>query len=145
MLVRDLHHRTLRRLAVIDRHSSIGAAALALCAPGVGLVVVCDEAGNAEGVLSKSDVVRYLTSTPPSSRALPLLMSRTITSCAPEDDLHAVWKAMTHLRHRNIPVLEAGTRPVGILDIRDTMQALFEQEQRLKMMLSDYVAGVGYR
>ena len=46
---------------------------------------------------------------------------------------------------QNIPVLDAGTRPLGVLDIRDAMNALFRQEEQLEIMLSNYVAGIGYR
>lgn len=145
MLVRNIHDRILPRLAVVDHRSSISAAAAALCAPGIGLIVVCNAAGNAEGVLSRSDLMRHLTTARSWGASLRDLMSRSIVSCTPEDNLRVVWQTMTDHGLQNVPVLAAGTRPVGILDIRDAMHALFEQEERLETMLADYVAGVGYR
>jgi CBS domain-containing protein len=136
MLVRNLHDRISARLAVIDHRSSVCTAALAMCAAGIGLVVVFDGAG-------KADLVRHLATA--SDTPLRTLMSRSIISCTPDDDLHAVWQTMTSRSLQNIPVLEAGTRPIGVLDILDAMHALFEQEERLETMLSDYVAGIGYR
>ncbi len=52
---------------------------------------------------------------------------------------------MTARSLQNIPVIDAGARPLGILDIRDAMKALFEQEEMQERMLFNYVTGVGYR
>jgi predicted transcriptional regulator len=72
-------------------------------------------------------------------------MSRTVVSCASGDDLHDVWQTMSTRGLQNIPVLDAGTRPIGILDIRDAMDSLFRLEEQLESLLSNYVAGIGYR
>ena len=145
MLVHDLKALTSARLAVVDHMANIRTAALALTRPGIGLVVVCNGAGNAQGVLSKSDLIRHLTSPDRSVPPAAALMTRSMVSCAPGDDLHDVWRTMSTRNLQNIPVLDAGTRPTGILDIRDAMNALFRQEEQLETMLSNYVAGVGYR
>jgi CBS domain-containing protein len=145
MLVRHLQDRTSPRLAVINHRSSICEAALGLCTPGIGLLVVCDDAGHAQGVLSKSDLVRHLATGHSSDQALQALMSPAMIACAPADDLQAVWKIMMARRLQNIPVLVEGTTPVGILDVRDAMQALFDEEARLEAMLSNYIIGIGYR
>jgi CBS domain-containing protein len=145
MLIDKLHAFTSPRLAVIDFNATVQAAALSLSRPGIGLVVVCNAGGGAEGVLSKSDLVRHLTGPTPSSAAVSTLMSRSIISCGPQDDVHAVWQTMAAQKLRNIPVIDAGARPLGILDIRDGMKVLFEQEEMQERMLFNYVTGVGYR
>jgi CBS domain-containing protein len=145
MLIDKLHALTSPRLAVIDLNASVQAAALSLSKPGIGLVVVCNGDGGAEGVLSKSDLVRHLTSSISSAPQVSALMSRRIVSCTPEDDLHEVWQTMAATSLQNMPVVDVGARPIGILDIRDAMKALFEQEEMQEQMLSNYVAGVGYR
>lgn len=145
MLVHTLRPLTSTRLAVVDQMATVRTAALALTKPGIGLVVVCNGAGNAEGVLSKSDLIRHLTSADPSVPPAGALMTRAMVSCAPGDDLHDVWQTMAARNLQNIPVLDAGARPLGILDIRDAMSALFRQEEQLERMLSNYVTGVGYR
>jgi CBS domain-containing protein len=144
MIIDKLHALTSPRLAVIDFNATVQTAAHWLSRPGVGLVVVCNGSGNAEGVLSKSDLVRHLAgsmSAPPVSA----LMSRSIVSCSPRDDLHAVWQTMAARNLQNIPVIDDAARPLGILDIRDAMKALFEQEEMQERMLFNYVTGVGYR
>lgn len=47
-------------------------------------------------------------------------------------------------RVQNMPVLDADARPLGVLDIRDALKVLFEQEQLQEHMLANYIAGIGY-
>ncbi len=145
MLVDKLAAITSSRLAMIDSNATVQAAALLLSRPGIGLVVVCNASGAAEGVLSKSDLVRHLTSPTLSAPPVSVLMSSSIVSCGPQDDVHAVWQTMAAQNLQNIPVIDASAQPLGILDIRDAMNALFQQEEMHEQMLSNYVTGVGYR
>lgn len=145
MHIEQLNALTIARLAVVDVDAALQDAAQSLSKPGIGLVVVCDGNGEAAGVLSKSDLVRHLTS--PASLAPPAsaLMSSPVVSCGPRDDVHAVYKLMATRSLQNIPVIDAGAKPVGILDIRDAMKALFKQEEVQEQLLLNYVSGVGYR
>ena len=94
---------------------------------------------------------QQIRSRPPSHRpdvqAPPVsaLMSRSIVTCSPQDDVHDVWQTMAARSLQNIPVIDDGARPLGILDIRDAMKALFEEEEMQERMLFNYVTGVGYR
>ena len=72
-------------------------------------------------------------------------MSRNIVSCSPEDDLYATWQRMAAQSLQNIPVLSADLKPLGVLDIRDALKTLFEQEENQERLLSNYIAGVGYQ
>jgi CBS domain-containing protein len=145
MQIEQLNAMTKARLMVIDANAAVQAAALSLSRPGIGLVVVCDDNGAAAGVLSKSDLIRHLTS--PTSPAQPAsaLMTSPIVSCSPLDDLHTVYQTMASRSLQNLPVLDVGAKPLGILDIRDAMRALFRAEEIQEQMLFNYVTGVGYR
>ena len=44
-----------------------------------------------------------------------------------------------------MPVLDADSIPLGILDARDAMRLLIEQEQFEERMLSNYISGIGYQ
>jgi hypothetical protein len=46
---------------------------------------------------------------------------------------------------QNMPVLGTDARPLGVLDIRDALKALYEQEEYQERLLSNYVGGVGYQ
>ncbi|MFA1626455.1 cyclic nucleotide-binding/CBS domain-containing protein [Rhizobium mongolense] len=145
MRIERLYPMTVARLKVIDFNATLQAAALSLSSPGIGLAVVSGENGKATGVLSKSDLVRHLTYREPAEVSVETLMSRNIISCDPNEELHAAWEIMVARRLQNMPVLGAGSKPLGVLDIRDVMKVLFEQEQLQEHMLANYIAGIGYQ
>jgi CBS domain-containing protein len=145
MVVDRLGSATSARLIAIAADDTVQAAALAFSNLNVGLLVVCDAVGRAVGVLSKSDLVRHLAGAGPVGAPLAAAMSRDIVHCAPDDDLHAAWEDMSARRLQNMPVLDADSKPIGVLDIRDALQALLEQEQYQEQVLINYISGVGYR
>lgn len=145
MFVERLHALTPPRLAVVSRDATVQDAALSLSGSGVGLVVVCNTTGSLEGVLSKSDLIRHLSSPSHASPPASALMSKSVITCGPKDDVHDVWQTMVARSLQNVPVINDGAKPVGILDIRDAMKALFEEEELQERMLFNYVTGVGYR
>jgi predicted transcriptional regulator len=73
------------------------------------------------------------------------LMSRDVVSCSPDDDLHATCQQMTKRGLQNVPVLDADSTPLGVLDFRDALRTLFEQEEYQERLLINYVAGIGYQ
>ena len=145
MLVRTLRSAISARLAMVDIDATVRIAASALSNPSVGLVVVCDDDLRAAGVVSKSDLVRHLARAGSAEAAVADLMSRDVVSCGPEDDLHATWQLMAARGLQNLPVLGAESRPLGVLDVRDALKALLEQEEYQEQLLINYVAGVGYQ
>ncbi len=144
MFVDSLYAVTSSRLAVVDFDATLHAAALSLSRPEVGLLVVCSDKG-VEGVLSKSDLVRLFAGAALPDSPVVHAMSRSIVSCRPEDSVHAVWQTMTARGLQNLPVIDAQNGPIGVLNIRDAMNVLFEQEEMQERMLTNYVNGVGYR
>jgi predicted transcriptional regulator len=72
-------------------------------------------------------------------------MSRHVISCRPNDDVHAIWQAMTAQAIQNVPVLGADSKPLGVLDIRDAMKVLLEQGEFEERLLANYIAGIGYQ
>jgi len=143
MRIEKLYPMTSARLMLIDIGATLQAAAATLSSPGIGLAVVSAEGGRAAGVLSKSDLVRHLTDREQSA-TVETLMSRNIISCSPADDLQAAWQVMVENRLQNMPILGSDAKPLGVLDIRDALKVLFEQEQLQEHMLANYIAGIGY-
>ena len=143
MRIERLYPMTSARLRVITVDATLEAAASTFANPGVGLLVISARDGKAEGVLSKSDLIRHLTDREQFA-TIEALMNRNIIACSPADDLQAAWQTMVDNKVQNIPVLGPDTRPVGVLDVRDAMKVLFEQEQLQEHMLANYVAGIGY-
>lgn len=144
MRIERLAPQTAGRLMLINIDATLHAAARGLSNPGIGLIIVRDSDGKATGVLSKSDVIRHLTDGNPEA-PIAMLMSRDIIFCTPDDEVRGAWQMMVERRLQNMPVLAADGKPLGVLDIRDAMKVLFEQEEFEEHMLADYIAGVGYR
>lgn len=145
MRIDSLHPVISARLMVVDVDAPLRSAALSLSRPAIGLVVVCHGSGEAAGVLSKSDLVRHLANSGPTEAPIAALMSRSIVSCGPDDDLHSVWQTMAAQGLQNVPVLGADSKPLGVLDIRDAMKALFKQEELQERLLANYISGIGYQ
>ena len=145
MRIVDLDAITSGRLRVIDERTDLHAIAASLAEPGTEIAVVCNGSGIAIGVLTKSDLVRYLAQRTAGERTARAMMSRPVISCTPQDDLYRVWQHMVAHRIQNVPVLDPHSRPLGVLDIRDAMKALLEQEELQEHMLINYIAGIGYR
>jgi CBS domain-containing protein len=145
MVVERLGAAISARLVAVAADDTIRTAALAFSDRTIGLLVVCDREGRAMGVLSKSDLVRHLADDEPADTPLSRAMSRNIVYCTAADDLHDAWHVMSERRLQNMPVLGADSKPLGILDIRDALQALLEEEQYQEQVLINYISGVGYR
>ena len=145
MLIEALRPMISARLMMIAAGATLRAAASALSNPRIGILVVCDENRLAAGVVSKSDLVRHLSVAGVAEAPVSLLMSRKISFCGPKDDLYATWQKMAAQNLQNMPVLSDDTTPIGVLDIRDALMALFEQEEREERLLVNYIAGVGYQ
>jgi CBS domain-containing protein len=144
MKVGDLPETTARLKAMSDR-SSVRAAADAFSDTRLGLIVVCDASGGAAGVVSKSDLVRHLAGAGRIDIPVSAVMSHTVASASPFDELRATWELMARRRLQNLPLLDAAGRPVGTLDIRDALQAMLRLEENQERELVNYIAGVGYR
>ena len=71
--------------------------------------------------------------------------AQNVSSCRPKDDLYATWQRMAAQSLQNMPVLSTDSRPLGVLDIRDALMVLFEQEEQQERLLINYIAGVGYQ
>jgi CBS domain-containing protein len=145
MRVNQLDPVTASRLMIVDAEATPQAAALLLAKPRIGLVIVCHNDGAAQGVLSKSDLIRHLADPGQAVRTVSALMTRQFVSCTPQDEVHSTWQLMNTQGLQNLPVLDRGSKPVGVLDIRDAMKALYEQEELQEQLLANYVAGVGYQ
>jgi CBS-domain-containing membrane protein len=71
-------------------------------------------------------------------------MSPKIIGCHPTDDLQTAWQVMVDNRLQNMPVLGDQAKPLGVLDMRDALKVLYEQEQLQEHMMENYIAGIGF-
>jgi CBS domain-containing protein len=107
----------------------------------IGSLVVVDDNGNLAGILSERDVVAQMA-----EHGMDLtrsyvgdLMTRSVTTCRPDDDVTAVTVKMTGGRFRHVPVVEQG-RLVGLISIGDAVKARINELEHEREALRDYIS-----
>jgi CBS domain-containing protein len=145
MLVENLLPVARKRLVIIADNAPLIEAAKLLHA-GTDLVVVCDTVGLLSGVITKTDVVRQIGSCQGATciTAASFVMTRDVVVCGPGDLLQDVWSKMKERGLKNIPINDQDSRPVGVLNARDALQALLEEVENEESLLRDYVMGIGF-
>ncbi|WP_299949049.1 CBS domain-containing protein [uncultured Ruegeria sp.] len=106
----------------------------------IGAVVVTDQNGTLQGILSERDIVRRMAETP--GQTLPQsvadLMTTQVKTCSPDDYLNDVLKTMTEGRFRHMPVLSDGNLQ-GVITIGDVvhfrLKELEYEALRMKQMI----------
>lgn len=118
-----------------------------LLSNGTDLVVVCDAKGTLQGVVTKTDVVKQISVCQGATCMCPasMVMTRDVALCRAHDRLQDVSTLMKERHLKNIPVVDADNRPVGILTARAVLRVLLGDVEYEEAQLSDYVKGVGYR
>ncbi len=100
----------------------------------IGALVVSADGVALDGIVSERDVVRHLHADGTViNNTVSAIMTTSVQTCGPEDDLDDVMTTMTQRRFRHIPVCEDG-RVIGIVSIGDVVkhkigQLTFERDQ----------------
>ncbi|MEO8925424.1 MAG: CBS domain-containing protein [Caldimonas sp.] len=146
VLVERLLPAARARLVTIADHAGLLEVAR-LFRAGIDLVVVCGLAGTVVGVITKTDVVARISECQGAvgTIAATRVMSADVLLCAPGDLLHDVWSKMKARGLKNVPIIGADDRPVGVLNARDALGVLMQEVKDEESLLRDYVMGVGYR
>lgn len=106
----------------------------------IGAVVVTDQNGKLQGILSERDIVRRMADTP--GQTLPQkvadLMTSEVKTCTPDDLLMEILRTMTDGRFRHMPVLR-GDSLCGMITIGDVvnfrLKELEYEALRMKQMI----------
>ncbi len=72
-------------------------------------------------------------------------MTAEVAVCRGADPLQAVSTLMKDRSLKNIPVVDADCRPVGVITARAVLRALLSDAEYEEAQLIDYVKGIGYR
>ena len=102
-----------------------------LCRLRIGALVVSDDGVHIEGMVSERDVVRRLNDLKGRlvDEPVSMIMSRTVHTCIPEDDILALMSVMAERRVRHVPVVRDGVL-CGIVSIRDVVKSQLENLER---------------
>lgn len=134
------------RLATISHDAPLRDAARLLRA-GTDLVVVCAADGAAVGIITKTDVVAWISECQGSACTIAStsVMSADVLLCVSRDLVHDVWSKMQARGLKNVPIVDSECHPLGVLNARDMLSVLLREAKYEESLLRDYVMGVGYR
>ena len=136
-----------QRLVTVQADALLTDAAARLCDTHRALLVVCDSDGVMVGVITKTDVVRQIVRSQGILNTITAatVMTRDVTYCRPSDLLHDVLAVMKERGFVHIPIVDEKSRPTGVVNARDALQALLREVKDEELLLRAYVMGIGYR
>jgi len=105
----------------------------------VGALVVADSE-QVVGIISERDIARHLNDRGAEILDLPVseLMTASVVSCSPNDDVDSIAGGMTELRIRHMPVLSDG-QLAGIVTIGDVVAGRILQLEQDRGQLEQYI------
>ncbi len=106
---------------------------------GIGAVVVMD-GDSLAGIVSERDVVRHVADTGLLDVPVSQIMTTTVTTCSPDDDLPDLANVVTQQRVRHLPVVE-DDRVVALVSIGDIVKARLDDLEAERDHLAGYVHG----
>jgi len=135
------------RLLTVEMDALLVEVAALLSNAQISVVVVCDAAGMAIGIITETILVRRLGLGQADFFTTHAgdVMTREMTLCQPEDALSDVL-AMMHKRGLvHVLVVDAANKPLGVLNARDGLRVLLAAGNQEEELLRNYVMGVGYQ
>ena len=141
MLVSHLLEQKGNRVATVPSSASVATVVAELARHGVGALVVSPDGRTIEGIVSERDVVRRLSELRMALLSEPVsaIMSTTVRTCAPDDDVAVIMGLMTELRIRHVPVV-ADNRLCGIVSIGDVVKSRIGELERDRHELLEYIS-----
>ena len=138
---------TRSRLLSVGTDTLLVEVAALLSGAQISVVVVCDAAGAAIGSVTETVLVRRLGLGQADFFTTQAgdVMTHEITTCTPDDLLSEVLAKMHERGLIHVLVLDAGNKPLGVLNARDGLRALLAAGNHEEALLRNYVMGVGYQ
>lgn len=137
-----------KRLVTIGDDALVTSASGLLHRDGhINLAVACDSSGVMVGVVTKTDIIRLISACHGKACTTQIaeVMSKNITSCFPSDSLKDIWSIMRKKGFLHVPIVDENFKPLGVINERDALFALWEGSEYDEALLRDYVMGIGYR
>ena len=108
------------KIIAVSQQEPIAAAARLMKRHNLGALPVCDDTGRLRGILTDRDIVTRCVAADmaPEDTKIREIMSRGISTCAPQDEVAAALRTMGQGQLRRLPVVEEG-RLVGMVSLAD--------------------------
>lgn len=114
---------------------------------GCEVIIVLSPVGVMQGVVTKTDIVRKVSSCEGAMclSSVALAMTRNIVTCRTKDRLDDVSQLMKEHHLKNIPVIDEDNRLLGVLTAREILRAILGEVEFEEAQMINYVKGIGYR
>jgi CBS domain-containing protein len=127
-------------VATITAQMTVTEAVDALRAHGVGALVVSSDGRHIDGIVSERDIVRGLSGQLEALLTEPVrsIMTATVFTCSPDDDVESLMAVMTQRRIRHVPVVRDGIL-CGIISIGDVVKSRIDELEKDRKELVEYI------
>ena len=101
----------------------LGEVVKGMAAARASSALVLDQGGHIAGVMTEQDIARRVTFKLDQTVPVDAVMTRPVVTVAADDFLYRAVARMRRLGLRHMPVVDAGGRPVGMLDLHQALAA----------------------
>lgn len=140
MTVRSILDSKGHGVVSIDPGARLMTAVETLAKRRIGAILVINESGRIEGILSERDIVRLIAERSVSvlNEPVTVAMTRSVVTCDKSATVGTVMEMMTANKFRHLPVVEDG-RVIGIISIGDVVKHRLQEFEREQEALREYI------
>ncbi|GLY77399.1 CBS domain-containing protein [Actinoallomurus iriomotensis] len=141
MRISEVLRRKGGEVATIEPEANVRRLLAMLAEHNIGAVVVSTDGSTIEGIVSERDIVRRLGERGAGLLDEPVssIMTATVRTCAPGDNVEDLRATMTEHRIRHLPVVRDG-RLAGIVSIGDVVKSAIAELESEREQLVDYIS-----
>lgn len=141
MLISTILHEKGGDIISVTATTSIEDVTKVLKERRIGAVLVLEDDGTIDGVLSERDIVRGLASDGTAVLKLEArtLMTRDVITCTSAQDLRGAMEIMTKNRIRHLPIVDDG-KLIGLISIGDLVKYRISEAEQEAEALRGYIA-----
>ncbi len=133
------HVYTIHREAIVYEAMSI------LFEKNIGCLLVMDDNGEVEGIVSERDILRSAYRSQANCKGMSVIDIMThrdqLVVAGEQDDIESLMDAMTEKHIRHIPIVGDDGKPMGLISIGDLVKAQLSDKDYEIRYLRDYIAG----
>ena len=142
MRIADILKDKGAEVTTVSPDSPVSEAISVLASRRIGAIPVSEDGRTLLGIVSERDVVRALAQQGADgfgSMQVSELMTTNVYTCSPDSTLSGAMTLMDVRRIRHVPVVENDVL-VGILSIRDLVNARLKEAEIERQQMADYIA-----